>query len=40
MEELMEEHGRARIVVEKLEKAVRYREQAHVSLQDITGIYG
>lgn len=36
MEELFDEHGRARYVVQKLEKVVRYREQAHVTLMEIT----
>lgn len=35
MEELLDEHSRARSVVEKLEKVVRYREQAHVTLTEI-----
>jgi hemerythrin-like domain-containing protein len=37
MGELMDEHSRARRVVEKLEKVVRYREQAHVTLDEISG---
>lgn len=36
MEELIDDHSRARYVVEKLEKAVRYREQAHITLMEIT----
>lgn len=36
MGELIDEHIRARSVVEKLEKVVRYRDQAHVTLQDIS----
>jgi hemerythrin-like domain-containing protein len=36
MGELMDEHSRARNIVEKLEKVVRYREEAHVTLKDIT----
>lgn len=36
MGELMDEHSRARLVVRKLEKVVRYREQAHVTLKEIT----
>jgi hemerythrin-like domain-containing protein len=35
MEELIDEHSRARFVVQKLEKVVRYREQAHVTLAEI-----
>ncbi len=36
MRELIDEHVRSRNVVEKLEKVVRYREEAHVTLKDIT----
>ncbi len=36
MGELMDEHSRARNILEKLEKVVRYREEAHVTLKDIT----
>jgi hemerythrin-like domain-containing protein len=36
MGELMDEHSRARGIVEKLEKVVRYREQAHVTLEEVT----
>lgn len=38
MSELIDEHIRARNVVEKLEKVVRYREQAHVTLNEITSL--
>lgn len=34
--ELIDEHSRARNVVQKLEKVVRYREQAYVTLTEIT----
>jgi hemerythrin-like domain-containing protein len=36
MGELMDDHSRARSVVQKLEKVVRYREEAHVTLEEIT----
>ena len=36
MGELTDEHNRARNIVQKLEKVVRYREQAYVTLNDIT----
>ncbi len=36
MGELMDEHNRARNIVQMLEKVVRYREQAYVTLNDIT----
>ena len=35
MGELRDEHSRARSVIEKLEKIVRYREQAHVTVEEI-----
>lgn len=36
MGELIDEHSRARNVVQKLEKVVRYREEANVTLKEIT----
>jgi hemerythrin-like domain-containing protein len=35
MVELIDDHSRARNAVQKLEKVVRYREQAHVTLKEI-----